>query len=58
MTFDGRTKNTIGVKNSQIDISSLYDLFVEIIILPQDVDFNLNVVHNDSKRLPIIWHSL
>jgi len=47
--FDGRIRSTIGVKNSQIGISSFYDLFVEVVILPQEVDFNLNIVHNDSR---------
>jgi hypothetical protein len=37
ITFDGRTRSTISVKISQIGTSSFLDLFVEIVILLQDV---------------------
>jgi hypothetical protein len=54
--IDNRTKSTICVKSSQIGTYNLYDFFVEIVILLQDLDFNLSLVDNDSRQHPIIWH--
>jgi hypothetical protein len=52
--FDDKTRSTVGVKNFQITTFSFKDIFVEIIILSQDVYFSLNIVHNDNRRYLII----
>ncbi len=58
MIFEGRIENITGANKSQMGTNNLWDLFWERIILLQDVDFYLNIINNDSRQHPIIWHSL
>jgi hypothetical protein len=53
-TFKGKIESTTGANKSQMGTNSLWDLFWERIILPQDIDFYLNIVNNGNKRHPIV----
>jgi hypothetical protein len=58
IAFEGIIENTTSANTSQMGTNNLWDLFWERIILLQDVELYVNIINNDSKRHPIIWHFL
>jgi hypothetical protein len=58
IAFEGRIISTTCANESQMGTTSLWDLFWEKIILPQDVDLHVSIVNNDIIQHPIIWHFL